>query len=285
MRYPIRKILVLLLVALCGCSRQAPRQQVPHPRTVSFSPAITELLFEMGFGDHLVGVTTYCRPPDGVDIPVIGNDLHVTAEPILAVRPDILITQSNPKKFETLTRLNPDIRIEHIKIETLTDISNAMARIATLMGAESKGVELSGRFLGQLADVRRRVAGRDKPRVVFVMGHHDPSTAGAETFINELIEVAGGVNASAEKYSGWKKIDIESLLKLKPDVIVCESQTAAAAGAERYWSELTGGPASGVRVLVVTDKRWTIPTGHMADTFAGKLADFLHPQTAGGPGK
>jgi ABC-type hemin transport system substrate-binding protein len=276
------KILLVAILLFTGCGRDLPRSEAPAPRTVSFSPAVTDILFEMGFGDHVVGVTTYCQPPDNVSIPIVGNDLNISIEPILAVEPDVLITQSNPARFDTLRSLKPDVRIEHIKIETLGDIAEAMARIAKLMGEPSKGAAASSEFLAGLDKVRRRVGQLPKPRVIFVMGHHDPSTGGQETFINELIEVAGGVNASAEKYKGWKKIGIESLLKLAPDVIVCRSEASVADEARKYWSELTAACPKRVRIHVVTDRRWTIPTGRMASVFAPALADFLHPQTARG---
>jgi iron complex transport system substrate-binding protein len=272
----------LVILMLSGCGGDLPRSEAPSPRTVSFSPAITDMLFDMGFGDHIVGVTTYCQPPDNVDIPNVGSDLNISIEPILAVEPDVLITQSNPARFDTLRSLKPDVRIEHIKIETLGDIAEAMARIATLMGEPSKGAAASSEFLAGLDKVRRRVGQLTKPRVIFVMGHHDPSTGGQETFINELIEVAGGVNASAEKYKGWKKIGIESLLKLAPDAIVCRSEASVADEARQYWSELTAACPKRVRIHVVTDRRWTIPTGRMASVFAPALADFLHPQTVRG---
>jgi len=279
------KVFFLAILMFSGCGRDLPRSEAPRPRTVSFSPAITEILVEMGLGDHIVGVTTYCKPPDNADIPIVGNDLNITVESILAVEPDVLITQSAPTRFDTLRRLNPDIRIEHVKIETLGDIADAMARVATLMGDPDKGSDARGEFLAGLDKVRHRVAGRPKQRVIFVMGHHDPSTAGRATFINELIEAAGGVNASAEKYEGWKKIGIESLLKLAPDVIVCESDASAADEAKRYWAELTSASPRKVRIHTVTDRRWTIPTGRMADTFAPMMADFIHPETSQGGGE
>ena len=278
-------ILFLAILMFYGCGRDLPRSEAPRPRTVSFSPAITDMLFDMGLGDHIVGVTTYCRPPGRLDIPVVGSDLNITAEPVLAVAPDVLITQTNPQRFETLGKLSPDIHIEYIRIETLGDIADAMARIATLLGDPTRGDKARGEFLAGLDEVRRRVAGRPRPRVIFVMGHRDPSTAGRATFINELIEVAGGVNASAEKYKGWKKIGIESLLKLAPDVIVCESKASVADEARRYWTGLTAASPHKVRIHVVTDRRWTIPSGRMADSFAPMMADFIHPETARGAGK
>jgi len=285
MRQSAGGIAVLAVLVLSGCPRDLPRNEAPSPRVVSFSPAVTEMIFEMGLGDHVVGVTSYCRPPAGVNIPVVGNDLNITVEPILAVEPDILVTQSNPKQFAMLRRLKPDLRIEPIKIETLGDIADAMSRLSTLMGSPDKGKSARRAFLASLEKVRGRVAGRPKPRVVFLMGHHDPSTAGQGTFINELIEVAGGVNAAAVGRKRWPKIGIESLLKLAPDVIVCESEASVADEAREYWSKLTEPLPKKVRIHVVTDKRWTIPSGRISDTFAPMLADFLHPETAGGSGE
>ncbi|MDP6546415.1 MAG: helical backbone metal receptor [Phycisphaerae bacterium] len=281
-----RTTILFLAILMCsGCRGDLSRSDAPKPRTVSFSPAITDMLFDMGLGDHIVGVTTYCQPPDNLNIPIVGSDLSVSTEPILAVAPDVLITQSDPKRFETVRRFNPDIHIEYIRIETLGDIAEAMVRIATLMGEPDKGSSASDEFLAGLDEVRRRVSGRPRPRVIFVMGHHDPSTAGRATFINELIEVAGGVNASAERYKGWKKIGIESILTLAPDVIVCESKASVADEARGYWSELTEASPHKVRIHIVTDRHWTIPTGRMADRFAPMLAGFIHPETARGGGK
>ncbi|MBT3199292.1 MAG: ABC transporter substrate-binding protein [Phycisphaerales bacterium] len=278
-------ILFLAMLTFFGCDRELPRPEAPAPRTVSFSPALTELMFEMEFGNHIVGVTTYCQPPEGVDIPIVGNDLNITVEPILAVEPDILLTQSSVGRFDTLASLRPDIRIELIKIETLSQIADAMVKLADLMGQPTKGQLARIKFLAELKNVRIRVAGRARPKVIFLMGHHDPSTAGRGTFIDELIETAGGVNVAADGRQGWPKIGIEAILKLKPDVIICESDQSTADEARQYWSELTKASPQKVRVHIVTDKRLTIPTGRTAGVFAPMLADFLHPETRRGSGK
>ena len=117
------------------------------------------------------------------------------------------------------------------------------------------------------------------------MGHHNPSTPGRATFTSELIDVAGGVNVSAEKYDGWKQTGIESILKLAPDVIVCLCEQADQADEARaYWRDLTRSSERTVAVHIVTDKRWTIPTGWQARTAAPRLADMIHPATAGEAG-
>jgi len=273
--------LLLAGLVLAGCQGNLPRADAPSPRVVSFSPAITAMLFQMGLDDHLVGVTTYCDVPQEMGIPVVGSQLNIRAEPILLVEPDLLLTQTSPKRFETLAKLKAGLQVEYIKIETLTDIADTLARIAALLGQPEKGIEAREQFLAKLQAVRDCVAGRARPRVIFLMGYHDPATAGTATFINELIDVGGGVNAAAEKYDGWKSTGVESVLKLEPDVIVCQTKPAEADGAKRYWQELTRSADRPVRVYIVTDDRWTIPTARMADPLASEMAAFIHPDAPG----
>ncbi len=278
----LKPILLLAGLVLAGCPQDIPRADAPRPRVVSFSPALTAMLFEMGLGDHIVGVTSYCTLPPGVKIPVVGSQLNIRAEPIVAVEPDVLLIQSAPTRFKTVRKLKPDIKIKCFRTETLADVGEAMVRIADVLGRPDKGHQARQQFQAGLDKVRRRVAGRPRPGVIFVTGHHSPLVAGRDTFMNELIEVAGGVNAAAEKYTGWKKIGVESILKLAPDVIVCQSQAAAADEARRYWEALVRSLPRTVRVYVVTDRRWTIPTSRLADPIASRLADFIHPGTRGG---
>jgi len=273
--------LLLAGLILAGCQRDLPRADAPSPRVVSFSPAITAMIFQMGLDDHLVGVTTYCDVPEDMGIPVVGSQLNIRAEPIVAVEPDVLLTQTAVERFETVQKLNDDLEVVYFKIETLTDIADAMAEIAIVLGQPKKGADAREQFLAGLETVRKRVAGKPRPRVIFVMGYHDPATAGTATFTNELIEVAGGLNAAAEKYDGWKSTGIESVLKLEPDVIVCQTKPDEADQARLYWQELTRSTNRTVRVYIVTDDRWTIPTARMADPIASEMADFIHPEPAG----
>jgi len=284
----MRRLAVILLAGALlrgGCERATPHDNVPPPRVVSFSPAITEMLFDMGLGDHVVGVTRYCILPEGVQRRVVGSQLNIRAEPILAVNPDVLLTQTAPKHFETVRKLSPDVCIAHFRIETLADIGGAMARIAKIVGRPSVGRRAKAGFLAKLKNVREKVAGLNRPRVIFVTGYKNPLAAGKATFINELIELAGGANAAGEKYSGWRRVSIESILQLAPDVIVCEADPATVDETRRYFEKLTASSGRKVRVCTVTDRHWTIPTGWIADHAAGRMARFIHPELRPGGGE
>jgi iron complex transport system substrate-binding protein len=274
--------LILLCAALAaGCSKGPPRPDAPAPRAVTYSPALTALVFQMGLGDHVVGVTKYCRLPAGETRVVVGDEVAVRAEKVLAVRPDVILIQQSPDDFAPVRRMAPDVRIEHFTIETLDAIPAAMKRIGEVLDAPEAGRRASEAFAEKLAAARRLAAGRDRPRVLFVMGYKTPSSAGKGTFIHEMIEAAGGENIVAEKYTGWKQPTIDYVVSRRPEVIVCQADEPTAAEAKAYWLALEDLPAArNGRVFVVTDPGWTVPSARLADLTV-RLAEMI--SGAGGP--
>jgi iron complex transport system substrate-binding protein len=275
-------IAVAILAVLPSCHEQAAVRNAPAPRIVSFSPAITAMIFELGLGDHLVGVTTQDVLPDGVRRPVVGDTFSVNAEAVLSVRPDVLAVQMNVDRFAAVRKLDPNIRIERITIETLDDIAAALEQIAALAGQRQKGRDARKTFQDALEKVRQRIAGKPRPTVLFLTDFQSLGTGGRDTFIDQMIQVAGGVNV-AQKYSGWTTMTAEGILAAAPEVLIC--QVAAGPEAERAKKFLEGlkdVPAvRDGRVYLVTDRRWTIPCAAMA-SFAADLADMIHPADAGG---
>ena len=271
---------VASVLAAAGCRRPAPSgPDSPAPRVVSFSPAITGMLFEMNLGRHVVGVTTFCTVPAGErDIPVVGDRARVSAEPILAVRPDVILVQQNPADFAAVTNIAPRVRIEHFTIESLADIAAAIERIGAIAGDQQAGLAHKEAFLSRLEAVRRRTAGLARPRVLFLLDFDKPSTGGAGTFISEMIDAAGGLNAAAAAgYSGWRTLNRENVISMAPEVLVCQVSPGQEAAAADYWRTLGDLPAVRAgRVHVVTDSRWTVPSIWSA-RFAEELASMIHP--------
>jgi iron complex transport system substrate-binding protein len=277
-----RSAVIIVLVALVGgCHRPAPRQDAPRPRIVSFSPAITQMLFDMRLGDHVVGVTSQDMLPEGLRRPVVGDAFSVNAEAILAVKPDLLLIQMNPDRFEAVRRLDPNIRIEHFIIETLEDLAAAMERIGLIVGQEQAGREAAGEFRAKLESVRTKVRGRPRPKVLFITDFKTLGTAGEGTFIDEMIDVAGGVNV-ARRYRGWVMMTAESILLAAPEVLICQATPGGEKKAVDYWRSLADLPAAKTGAIhVVTDRQWTIPAAALAG-FTARLAEMIHPEIAGG---
>ncbi len=273
------------VVCAAGCSGRAPTSDADSPRIVSHSPALTQILFDLGLGGHVVGVTAHCQLPEGVERPVVG-DIQPSAEKVLAARPDVLLIQQNPDAFATVRELMPDLRIEHFEIETLSEVASAIRRVGEIAGRAELGRTRSERFLGRLAAIRQAVAGRDRPRVLVLVGM---STGGSGTFLDEMIETAGGANAAAEPVgewrgvNGWKTLSPEKVLAARPDVLVVQAPADRRDEVLSTWREVGLPAARAGRVVLYPDRGLTIPSSRSAD-HAARLAEILHPDAAAGIG-
>lgn len=269
-------LLVLVLVG-SGCRESAPPGPPPaSPRIVSFSPALTAMLFDLGLGDHVVGVTSQDTLPAGQSRPVVGDAFSVNTEAVLAVKPDLVLTQVNPAAFDAVVRIQPSLRVEYVRIETLDDIRLAMQRLGRLAGNEQVGKAAAGEFQYKLDQVRRKVAGLDRPAVAFITDFERLGSAGAGTFIDQLIDVAGGRNV-AGRYTGWVTLTLESLIAEAPQVIVTQAPAAQHEQVQAFWARHSQLPAvQRKQFFAVSDPNWTIPTARMAD-LADALADMIHP--------
>ena len=274
-----RTVWTMIFAALATLGCLAGPVRADRLRIVSFSPALTRILFDMGLGDQVVGVTTYCRPPDGARRPRVGNRQTIVTDVILAVDPDLILAQNDPDDFKGVREAAPDVKIVEIEIEVLADVPAAIEQIGRLVGEVELAATYEAFFQARLDAVRLRVANKPRPRVLFVMGTERPITAGDDSFIHDMIELAGGVNAGADIPGEivWRMTDIEAIVAASPDVVICQVTGAAETDdAREYWLQWRELPAArSGRVFVVTDPDWTIPSTRLAE-LAGELADMIH---------
>ena len=156
----ILAVSALLLVSF-GCQKDMPRPHAPRPRIVSYAPSITQIIFDMGLGEHVVAVTGQCELPTGQDRLRVGDALSVNAEAIVAAKPDMVLIQMRPSSMAAVRQMDPSIRIEHFTIETLSDIGLAIERIGGLLGKGELGLRKRLEFGRQLEDLRQQTAGMD----------------------------------------------------------------------------------------------------------------------------
>ncbi len=273
-----------------GCQKAPPRPGAPHPRIVSASPLLTDLIFQMGLGDHVVGVSAYCMPPEPREI--VTDRQSTSSEKLLWAKPDIVFIQQDPSGFAGFAKLSPDTRIEHFTIENLSDLSAAVERVGKLAGNEQLGRQKRNEFEDRLAQVRQRVKGLPGRSVLFLTP--DLMCAGSGSVISELIELAGGANAAASHgYGGWTVVGRENILAMGadgasgPDVIIqqigigsgqdsAQSVQEQERQARKFWqaSPSPRAVAEG-RLFLVADRRWTIPSMVSVD-LAQQLADMIH---------
>lgn len=282
---------ILMVATMAGGCRKDPPPAAPRPHIVSLSPAITAVLFEMGLGEHVVGVTEYCVLPKGETREIVGDSQRINVEAVLAADADVVLVQGvgnaeRAKSLETIRehrrREGNELRVEQFETGTLAYVRDVVRRLGAITGRKDLADKTLRRFEACLAAVRRSVAGLPRPRVLFVMDHRRPFAAREGTFLDELIEIAGGVNAGREipGRRTWESATLESILAARPDVLICQSAPNEADAAREAWSSLEALPAAKAgRIHIVTDNRWTIPSTRLADR-AEELRDILHPGAA-----
>jgi len=213
------------LTVLVACIVAAQRRE-PALRIVSTLPTATEMLFALGLGDRVVGVSEFCRyPPQVASLPRVGSTLHPDFERVATVRPDLVVIADRNVDFAG--RLEAaQIPFVTIPTTTLADVSVAAMRIGAAAGIESHARMVVAGIEKRLQDIRGRSAAGPRPKVLLILGRA-PGTltgivaAGVGSYLNDLIEIAGGTNVvSGVSALPYPQLSLESILRLDPDVIV-----------------------------------------------------------------
>ena len=284
---PVLRIapLIGLLAAAFACAGPpAPAVQVdasPH-RIVSLTPALTEILFAIGAGDRVVGVTQYCDfPPEAAAKPKVGGYVNPSVESVLALKPDLILVSPGPgNRDAALAMRRAGLRLEIVPAETLEESLAAIELVAGFAGAESTGRDLAAAVRARLDAVAKRVAGTPRVRTLFCIQTEPIFAAGRDTLPSQLLELAGGTNViSASRYP---RLDVEAVAAARPELIL-QARMDLADGAphaeDAFWKRWPSIPAvAHGRVVVLRDDLTLRPGPRVADA-AEELAAILHGDT------
>lgn len=261
-------------------------------RIVSTTPSITEILFALGLGDRVVGVSSFCRyPAEATRKARIGSFLDPHVETILGMRPDLVLVQKNPVRLTERLRA-VKLNVLEVNPESMQGVHETIAAIAAQAGVPQRGEELSRRIRADLAAVRAKSAALRKRRVLFVVGR-TPGTldgliaAARGSYLSELFEIAGATNLFADAPAAYPKVTHEEILARDPEVILDmgdSSHTGAAPTAaereavKRLWSRYPKISAVGSgRVYPLSDDRFVVPGPRMAEAVR-MFGRMIHPE-------
>ena len=223
MKLKSRLILVFILTLMF---QNLYAQDKPIPRRViSLSPNLTEMIYDMGAQDQLVGDTDYCKfPTDAQKKEKIGGWVNPNFEKIVSLKPDLVIAlKFHDKAVNTLRKLK--IPVVVLNCDSVEDILATYTQLGKLLGHEKQADASRRDLVKRLAKIKQRAKGKKPLSILFVVGR-TPGTinqvyaVGGKNFINELIGMAGGVNVMADAMTGYPLVSKEELIKRNPDVIV-----------------------------------------------------------------
>ncbi|AQT69724.1 Vitamin B12-binding protein precursor [Anaerohalosphaera lusitana] len=290
-------VLTICFIAWClagfyllGLPEQAEGAAANKPvnRIVVTAPNLTEILFSLGLDEQIVGVTMFSKyPPAAAEKPRIGSFWQLNVEAIIAARPDLILSLDFPRQKNVSQRLAMmGYDTLTVNVETVDDLFRSIERVGQAVDRKTEANNLAGDIRNQLNGIQQRVAGRDRPRVMWVIQRDPLRVAGRETFINEMIELAGGVNAIGKTFHQYPPIGTEMVMGCQPDVIIEPSMTETdveqiQAGARRHWSKYENLPAvERGRVYSVNGDLVSQLGPRLADGVR-QIAQRIHPEAFG----
>ena len=286
-------VAALALVAVgpsASARAQAARAQSSHPTVVSLVPALTEMLFAIGAGPQVIGVSSYDdHPPEVAGLPRMGALLDPNTERILAARPGLVLTYGSQKDLQMQLR-RAGIGVFDYRHAGLAGIFRVMRELGKATGHVDEAEQAAAGLEKRLAAVRARTALLPKPRTLLVMGR-EPLTlrnlnaSGGVGFLQEVLEIAGGVNVFADVHREAVSVSNEMLLSRAPEAVIDlhygASEPADRARAQKelaVWQTVSLVPAvRRKRVLPLYGDQFVVPGPRIAQA-AEEIARALHPE-------
>lgn len=252
-------------------------------RIVSLAPAMTEILFALGLGDKVVGVTNYCNyPAEAAAKPKVGGFSTPNAELVVTARPDLVLA----------TKINENFipQLEGAGLTVVVIESLDMAQVL-------EDINLIGKFTGAVdaannltADMQRRIDSitakvsvlpdEQKPAVYFEIWPDPLTTGGAKSFVNSLITMAGGKNIAGDVEQDWVNLSPEMVLARDPQVAVLCHHGSSLQTVEEFKSRKGWEQVSAIRNdrigLVVDENTVVRPGPRMVEGFEF-MAKLFHP--------
>lgn len=196
-------------------------------RIVSLAPSITESIFAIDQGHKVVGVTRYSDyPPQVKDIPSVGSYINLKVEKIVSLQPDLCLATKDGNPYQTIQQLKrAGIAVYALDPRDLPAIMDTIEELGRLLGAKEQADQVVGKMRRELKKLRDIVdRAQHRPLVFFQIGISPIVSVGRDTFIHELITLAGGDNVAAGPVQ-YPRYSREDVLVFNPDIILINSMS------------------------------------------------------------
>lgn len=261
-------------------------QAKPAARVVSLIPAVTEMLFAIGAGSQVVGVSTFDRyPPEVEKLARVGALLDPDVEKILSLRPDLVVVYgSQSDLMQQLERAR--IPIFSYRHAGLAGVTATIRALGERTGRAPEAERTARAIEDGLADIRTRVAGRPRPKAMVVFGRETGTLRGIYAsagygFLHDMLLIAGADNVFADVKRESLQATTELILARQPDVII-EVSAGSLSDADRRsrladWNALSAVPAvKNGRVHLIADERMVVPGPRVVEG-TRLMAQAIHP--------
>ena len=290
------RLVLLIIFCLAGAgfvifalNRDKNRGERVQPsrtdRIVSLAPNITEMLFELGLGEKIIAVTSDSDyPAEAAAKKKVGTFWQPNIESVIAAKPDLVITlwfEQQKSVADSLRRLG--YQVLSLRIEKIEELSAAIRQIGRITGCQQRANELDERIGNRLNELQLKLGSTDKAKILWVVQAEPLRVAGRNTFVNELIELAGGENAIGPTIQQYPLIGTEELIRCGAEVIIqsamgtskiSEQQQAA----EEFWGKRPNLTAVKNDRIYVVDSDKVLRLGPRLPQGVEMIARCFHPE-------
>jgi iron complex transport system substrate-binding protein len=252
-------------------------------KIVSLAPSNTEILFALGLGDKVFGVTEYCDYPEEVlTKEKVGGYSDVDIEKIVAIDPDLILAE-DMHKTEVIPMLE-DLGFTVIAIvpNNLQEVMDSIMLIGQLTGTEaaaSQIVDDMSQRIKVVTDVTDGLTEEDRLKVLYVIWYEPISSVGSDTRIHELIEMAGGINIAEVAGEGYPTLTLEEIVSISPQVIIVNDDVSLQAILNESRLSEVDAVVNG-RVYSINADLTNRPTARIVEGLE-LMAKMVHPEIFG----
>lgn len=291
-------IMATLSILLClGCAPKSPPgnivdglgrsvtiDKIPQ-RIVSLAPSNTEILFALGLGDKVIGVTEYCNyPQEAMTKPKVGGFSNVDIEKVVSIEPDLVLATHIHGKTVIPALEKLGLTVVALTPGSLNEVFDSITLVGKLTGQSREASKLVNDLrtrIEAVADETRNLSPDQKPRVFYITWHDPLMTAGTETLADDVISSAGGQNIAYD-ISGDKAINLETVIYRDPQVIV--ASVGMGSGKDLPWQYVQTEPRLENTQALLNDRVYKIdgdvihrPGPRIVDALE-QMARFIHPE-------
>ncbi len=269
----------------------AQSQQIPE-RIVTMTPNLTEIVYALGLGERVVGVSQFTDyPPAAKEKPMVGG-FEPDLEGIIGLKPDLVVMyeiEQHRRLIPHFVAIGAKVVIE--KVETLEDIFRAIETVAQAANVPERGEELVSDIEGAINALASRFAGAKRLKVLWVVQREPMLVAGQDTYLSQLLEILGAQNAMSQTLAQYPSIGAEQVISMNPDVIIEPGVAGGDTGKQReaaisFWEKRFGSleAVRDGRIYVIGSNVVSIPGPRVVEAL-GRIAGVLYPEIPGESGQ
>lgn len=226
-RNSMKKLLIIIVVIGLSSLAVAAEKAATPGRIVSLAPNTTEILFALGLGDHIVGVTTFCdHPEEAKKKPKIGGMSNPSLEAVVSLKPDLVVVSEdgNPKEFwERLLALN--IKTYVFRARRLRELPQGIRELGAAVGAKEKADTLAKEIEDRIIKLTKDSNSSVTKKILFIVWPEPLIVAGPRTAMDDAIALLGCTNIAHNATTAYPKYSIETVLRQAPDVLIIGKAT------------------------------------------------------------